>query len=273
MAQSLIARLCPLALAFATLLGSVGPAQAGLFEDDEARRAILDLRQQRTQDADALAAKLAALTAQIDQLKRSLLDMNAQVELLRSDAAKQKGAEEVLARDLAEVQRHQKDMQSSVDERVRKLEPQSITLDGKTFKVDADEKRDFDEAVGRLRGADFAGGAAGLQGLLQRNPNTGYKESIRYWLGNAHYGLREYKEAIAAFKTLVDQSPDHSRAPEALLSIANCQVELKDNEAARKSLEQVVKQYPQSEAAATARDRLLTMPAANAGGKPRKAAK
>jgi tol-pal system protein YbgF len=271
-APTLTARLRPWALVLATLFGSVGAAHAGLFEDDEARRAILDLRQQRTQDADAQAAKIAALTSQIDQLKRSLLDMNAQLEQLRSDAAKQRGSEEVLARDVAELQRRQKDMQSSVDERVRKLEPQSVTLDGKTFKADADEKRDFDDAVGRLRGADFAGGAAGLQSLLQRNPNTGYKESIRYWLGNAHYGLRDYKEAIANFKALVDQSPDHSRAPEALLSIANCQVELKDNDAARKTLEQVIKQYPQAEAAATARDRLLTMPPASVPSK-RKSAK
>lgn len=264
-------QLRPWVLVVSTLFGAVPVAHAGLFEDDEARRAILELRQQRAQDVEAQNARIAALTTQIDQLKRSLLDLNAQVEQLRTEVARQRGNDEVLARDLAEVQRRLQDTQTSVDQRVRQLEPQTITLDGKTFKVEPDEKRDFDEALGRLRGADFAGGVAGLKGLLQRNPNTGYKESIRYWLGNAHYGLREYKEAIASFKLLVDQTPDHSRAPEALLSIANCQIELKEGEAARKTLEQVIKQYPQSEAAAAARDRLLTMPSSAA--KPRRSAK
>jgi len=48
----------------------------------------------------------------------------------------------------------------------------------------------------------------------------------------------------------------HPRAPEALLSIANCQVELKESKAARKTLEDLVKDFPQSEAAAAAKERL-----------------
>ena len=48
----------------------------------------------------------------------------------------------------------------------------------------------------------------------------------------------------------------HPRAPEAVLSIANCQIELKDNAGARRSLDQLIKTYPQSEAAAAAKERL-----------------
>jgi tol-pal system protein YbgF len=267
-------------VSLAVLMLAGAQAHAGLFEDDEARRAITELRQQRTVDQDAAKAQSEALNAQIDQLKRSLLDMNAQLEQLRADIAKLRGQDEVLARDIAELQRKQKDVQSSIEDRVRKLEPQPITLDGKAFKVDPDEKREFDEAMGRMRAADFAGGAAGMNGLLQRYPGTGYRESAWYWLGNAHYGLRQYKEAIAAFKMLVDASPDHQRSSEALLSIANCFIELKDPDTARKTLGLVISQYPQAEAAQAARDRLATLPAAPApaaaapaapAAKPRKA--
>lgn len=244
-------------------------AHAGVFDDDEARRAILDLRQQRVQDNESLNAQLKALNAQVDVLKRSLLEMNSTIEQLRSELAASRGGSEVLQRDVAELQRKQKDAQTSLDERMRKLEPQSITLDGKTFQADADEKRDFDEALARLRAADFGAGSAALNGFLKRYPNTGYRESAQYWLGNAYYGLRAYKDAVAAFKVLADTAPQHARTPEALLSIANCQVELKDSDAARRVLEQLVKQYPQTEAAQAARDRLLTMSPAPAA-KPRK---
>lgn len=263
------ARWCALSLAVAAAFAAP-VSHAGLFEDEDARRAILELRNQRTQDTEASNAKLQALSAQIDQLKRSLLDMNTQMEQLRNELAKTRGAEELLIRDVTELQRRQKDLQGTLDERVRKLEPQSITLDGKTFKADAEEKRAFDDALGRLRAADFAAGAAGLNGLLQAHPGTGYRESAWYWLGNAHYGLRDYKASITAFRMLVDRAPDHARAPEALLSIANCYSELRDNEGARKTLEQLIKQYPQSEPAQAARDRLLTMPASS-GSKSRKA--
>jgi tol-pal system protein YbgF len=264
-----LGRLRPLTWAVLALLGMAGSAHAGLFEDDEARRAIVEMRMQRSQDSEAATAKLNALSSQVDQLKRSLLDMNAQLEQLRGELARQQGANEVLTQSVTELQRKQKDVQGALDERVRKLEPQPVTLDGKTFKVDPDEKRLFDESLARLRAADFAGGAAGLNSLLQRYPATGYRESALYWLGNAHYGLREYKESIASFKQLLERAPDHARAPEALLSIANCYGELKDNENTRKTLEMLIKQYPQTEAAQAARDRLLTMPAA--GEKKRKA--
>lgn len=252
-------RLRPLAAMALLMAGLSNLAHASLFEDDEARRAILEMRQQRTQDADALNAKLNALNAQVDQLKRSLLDMNAQIETLRGDLARQRGQNEVLTRDLSDVQQQQQDTRSTLDARMRKLEPQPVTLDGKTFQVDPDEKQAFDESLARLRGADFAAGAAGLNGLLQRYPSTGYRESAWYWLGNAYYGLRDYKQAIAHFKQVVDEAPAHQRAPESLLSIANCYGELKETTLARKTLEQLIKAYPQTEAAQAARDRLLTM--------------
>ncbi len=230
-------------------------SHAGIFDDDEARRAILEMRQQRKQDD----ARLQALSDQVDQLRRSLLEMNSQIEQLRGEVATQRGNVELLQRDASELQRKQKDAQSAIDERMRKLEPQSVTVDGKTFLADADEKRAFDEAIARLRATDFAGGAQALNAFLKRYPETGFAESAQYWLGNAYYGLRDYKEAIKAFRGLVDRSPDHLRTPEAMLSIANCQTELKDNEAARRTLEQLVKQHPQTEAAQAARDRLLLL--------------
>jgi tol-pal system protein YbgF len=247
-----------LALAAGLMAGAVSlPAQAGIFDDDEARRAILELRTNRTADQEAVNAKLSALSAQLDTLRRSMLEINAQLEQMKSDMANQRGQGEVIARDVAEMQRRQKDLQQGLTERVAKLEPQSVTLDGKTFMADADEKREFEEAIARMRQADFAGGAQALNAFQKKYPGTGYKESLLYWLGNAHYGLRDYKDAITQFRSLLALSPQHMRAPEALLSIANCQSELKDAKAARKTTEDLVKSYPDSEAAQVARERLM----------------
>jgi hypothetical protein len=52
---------------------------------------------------------------------------------------------------------------------------------------------------------------------------------VLFWLGNAYYGKRDYKNAIVSFRSLRRPTRTAARAPEALLSIANCQVELKDN--------------------------------------------
>ncbi len=238
------------------LLAFSASSRAGLFSDDEARQAILDLRTRVDTIDDAQKNKLTQLNDKLDQLRNSVLELNNQLEQLRADLAKQRGQNELLARDVAELQRKQKDLQQGVDERVSKLEPQSLTLDGKTFVVDPEEKRSYDEAIGRLRQADFEGAANGLSALLKRYPNTGLRESTLFWLGNAQYGKRDYKESIASFRALLASAPEHIRAPEALLAIANCEIELKDAKAARRTLDELIKRYPKSEAAAAARERL-----------------
>jgi tol-pal system protein YbgF len=254
-----LARAGVLALA----LGALGPAQAGLFDDDEARKAILDLRARITAGDDAakvrineLAALQAQTTEQLQQLRRTLVELNALIESQRDEIARMRGAQEQLLRDVAELQRKQRDSVAGVEERLRKIEPQQVTVDGKEFLVDPEEKRAYEEAIALLRSGDFDRAASALSAFTRRYPGSGYIDSARFWLGNALYGKRDYKEAIATFRALVNSAPDHPRAAEALLAVANCQVEMKDVKSARRTLDDLLKTYPKSEAAAAGRERL-----------------
>jgi len=196
---------------------------------------------------------------QLSQLKRSLLDLNNQLESVRAELARMRGQDEQLARDVAELQRRSKDAQSGIDERIRKLEPVSVTLDDKQFLADPEEKRQYDEAFALIRKGDFGAASAGLSGFLKRYPLSGYADSATFWLGNAQYGQRQYKEAIASFRTLLAGNPAHPKAPEAMLAIANCQIELKESKAARKTIGDLVQAYPKSEAAQAGRERLASL--------------
>ena len=247
------------AVAAAIALFALPSAHAGLFDDDEARRAILDIRTRIEQGSERQRIGQQQLTEQIDQLRKGMLDLNNQLEQVRSDNAKLRGQNEQLARDLSEVQRKQKDLQSGVDDRIRKFEPQKVAQDGKEFTVEPDEKRQYDEAMELLRKSDFAGTANALTAFRKRFPASGYSESVLFWLGNAQYGVRQYKEAITSFRSLVSTAPDHPKAPEALLAIANCQAELKDGKGARKTIDELLKAYPKSEAAQAGRERLASL--------------
>ena len=252
-------------LAAALMMGN-GAARAGLFDDEEARKAILDIRTRIQNNDDSSRTKLGELTAanaalleQVTQLRRSLLDLNTQLEAQRSDAAKLRGGQEQLARDVAELQRSVKDVSKGLDDRLRLMEPQKVSIDGKDFTADPDEKRSHDNAMAALRTGDFDKASSGLAAFLQRYPSTGYAESARFWLGNALYGQKNYKEAIAVFRALVTSAPGHPRTPEAMLAMANCQIEMKDNRSARKTIDDLVKAYPASEAATAGKERLSTL--------------
>jgi tol-pal system protein YbgF len=237
-------------------------AQAQLFPDNEARKAILELRAAD----EALGKRLTEVAGvnkdlldQVQQLRRSLLDLNNQLEALRADLARQRGANEQLARDVAELQRQQKDVVAGVNDRIRKLEPQKVAVDGKEFLADADEKRLYDEAFALVRSGDFAGAVTAFNNFSRRYPGSGYVDSVRFWLGNAQYGKRDYKDAIASFRAFIAGAPEHSRVPEAMLAVANCQAEMKDSKGARVTLADLLKRFPQSEAAQAGKERLAAL--------------
>lgn len=230
----------------------VSTGHAALFEDDEARRAILELRQR----VDVLQQVNQRSGDDNSQVRRSLLDLQTQIETLRMEHAKLRGQNEQLLRDVADLQRRQKDIAQGVDERLRQFEPVKVTVDGLEFQADADEKRDFEAALAVFRAGKFADAKTAFAGFVRQYPRSGYLPSARFWLGNAQYAAREYKEAIGNFKMLLSEAPDHARAPEAALSIANCQIELKETRTARKTLEDLLRDYPQSEAAVAAKERL-----------------
>jgi len=236
------------ALAAALLCASAG-SQAALFEDDEARKAILDLRQR----VEAVRQQTdQRLTDENGQLRRSLLDLQTQIEQMRGDLARMTGQNEQLTRAVSELQ----SKQTTIDDRLKQNEPSKVTVDGREFNADPREKADFEAALGVFRAGQFAQAQTAFAEFVKRYPQSGYNASALFWLGNAQYATRNYNEAIANFRSMLSQAPDHAKAPEAVLSIANCQIELKDTRAARRTLEDLTKAYPQSEAAQAGRERL-----------------
>jgi tol-pal system protein YbgF len=235
-----------------SLVASAG-ARAALFEDGEARQAIIDLRQK-------VEANRANQQQQIDQatadIRRSLLELQQQMEALRQEIARLNGVNEQLAKQLSDMQRQQKDLAQGVDDRLRKFEPAKVTVDGKEFIADPQESTAYEAALATFRKGDFPGAQAQFADFIKRYPQSGFRPTALFWLGNSQYANRDYKGAIVNFRELLNSAPDNSRAPEALLSIANCQIELKDNAGARRTLNDLAKTYPQSEAAGAAKERL-----------------
>ena len=99
---------------FSLTLGTAVVAQAALFEDDEARRAILDLRQK----LDVTQQGLKSQADDIAVLRRALFELQNQIEALKAEQSALRGANEQLLRELAEMQRLS-----------RRLIPAGTTLD------------------------------------------------------------------------------------------------------------------------------------------------
>lgn len=242
------------AAALAALASIPLQAQAGLFDDDEARRAILDMRNRTEAVAREMNERLAGKAD-----KAALLELVNQNEQLRQEIARLRGQVEVLTNELANAQQRQKDFYVDLDNRLRKMEPQKMTVDGREVNVEQGEQRTYDAALAFFKAGDYRNAGAAFADFLRRFPQSGYAASAQYWLGNTYYAQRDYRNAISAQQAVVRNYADSPKAPDAMLNIASCYIELKDKPAARKTLDSLIAKYGDSEAAKTAKERLATL--------------
>ncbi len=231
------------------------PVYAGVFDDDGARQAIIDLRAK----VDANQKEIDQRLDKLEAAQGGQLDLANQIEALRQDMARLRGQIELLTNSVANQEKRERDFYADLDARLRKLEPQQVTIDGKTTFVDVAETRAFDSALALFKNSDFKGAISAFDSFVRQYPNSPYTPGAQYWLGTSYYATRDFKTAIATQQTLVKNWPDSPRAAEALLNIASSQADLGDKKAARKTLDQIIATYPDSEAAGVARERAGTL--------------
>ena len=235
------------------------PAYAQLFSDSDARKAILELRARLGDQERALQQKDVELAARLERLEtaqRNQLELANQTETLRQEIARLRGQIEALTNEVATLQKRNRDLYGDLDARLKKMEPSSVSVEGRAVAVERNEQAAYEAALAQFRASDFKGALAAFQQFVARYPQSAYTPVAHYWIGSAHYAMKEYKSAIAAQQILVDRYQDSTRAPDALVSIAESQLQLGDKRSANRTLGRVIKEYPDSEAAKVARERL-----------------
>lgn len=233
-------------------------AGAALFDDDEARRQISVLRSQVESGQRAVDDRLGRLEAAV-QDRRALLDLSALIDALRQDMSRLRGQVEVLVNQTETMERRQRDLYVDLDARMRKLEQSQAQVQEKILAPEreaAKEKEIYEAGLNQFKQGNYGASIAAFQNFMSAYPSSQLAPSAQYWIGNAHYALRDFKSAITAQQKVVQTWPDNSKAPDALLNIASSQLESGDAKGARETLQQLVKRYPTSPAAEQAKQRL-----------------
>lgn len=221
-------------------------AQAGLFDDDEARARV-----------DKLRADVAELAKRVDVASKNQLDFANQFEALRSDISKLRGQVEVVTYELEAAQKRQKDFYVDLDSRLRKLE--TATAEANPGAVAADpaaETRDYEAALTAFRGARYKDAHNGFAAFIKAWPKSAFQPSAHYWAASSLYQLKDHARAAELFGTVATTWPDDAKAPDALLNQANALYAAGDSRGGRKVLEALVAKYPASNAAQGAKLRL-----------------
>ena len=222
---------------------ALSQAHAGLFDDEEARLRINQMRSEYNARLDKLEAGA-----------RAQIELANQIEQLKTEIARLRGENEVLGNDLANANKRQKDFYVDLDNRLRKIEPQA-TADAPppapAAALDpAAESSEYEAALTQLRGGKYR------QAATKNYPNSSFQPNAHFWCASALYQLKDNAGAAEHYAKVANQWPDDTRAPDALLGLASTQQARNDAVAATKTLEKLVAKYPSSSAATIARQRL-----------------
>jgi tol-pal system protein YbgF len=218
-------------------LGSSNSAWA-LFSDDEARKAILDLRK---------------------SLATTQLELQGQIEKLKADNAELRGKIEDLEKQSDDINSSQKTYYQDLDNRLGNFEPRTVTIEGVSGTVQPSEKKAYDDALKTFQAGNLKKAEEGFAAFTAKYPKSPYLPLALYWSGNSKYANKDYAGAMSQLQSLIKKYPSHPRVPAAMVTLGNSQLESGNKAAAKKTFSDIVAKYPDTEAAKDAQQLLTTI--------------
>jgi tol-pal system protein YbgF len=193
------------------------------FTDDEARKAILDLRQQiRTMN---------------EANQRARIQLSDQIEALGQEIVRLRGDLEQLGRPTG----------AGGAAGGRPTDPRS---------QDPREQAAFEQSIESYRKAQYKETVQNLTAFLTLYPDSKLAPTAQFYLGSSRFMTKDFKGAITTLQAMVQKFPTEPRAADALLMVASSQIELNNRAGAKTTLQRIVKDYKGTPAADTATKRL-----------------
>jgi tol-pal system protein YbgF len=217
-------------------LGALFSSNAwAIFSDDDARKAILEMRKS------------------VQASQGAILDLQNQIEKLRTENAQLRGQIETLQKQTDDLTKNQKTYYQDLDNRLTRFEPQTVEVEGVTGEVQPGERAAYEEALNAFQNNQLKKADADLNAFIRKYPSSPYLPLTLFWSGNTKYALKDYNGSINQLQTLITRFPGHQRVPAAILTLGNANLESGKKAVAKKVLSDLITKYPDSEAAKEAK--------------------
>ena len=118
------------------------------------------------------------------------------------------------------------------------------------------DKVEYERLLALFRDGDLDGARQGFAVFLRDYQNSELSPNARYWLGEAHYGKKDYKQAIDSYDRVELDFPRSEKVPSAILKKGYAYLAMKDKKRASSAFKQVVTLYPRTPEAGKASDKL-----------------
>jgi len=267
----------------------VQPQQVDLIEREQ-RRLRGDTGQVQTSletvraDVNSVRSSLADTRANLQQLQREFGVLRERIEETRHQVGRQIGE---TARDgdqrvrdlearvgkLSETLKAQEASLKSRDEEVKQLRESLQLLQNAASSAAKNEvvivdsatgesalvKKDYELGWQAMEKRDYRLAISRFKEFLKKHPRSNLADNAQYWIGESHYGLREFDQAIIEFDAVRRRYPQGEKVPAALLKQGYAFAELGEKVNARLLLQEVMEKFPETPEAAKAKMRLKSI--------------
>jgi len=103
---------------------------------------------------------------------------------------------------------------------------------------------------------EFSAAREQFKAFLAVYPKGELSDNAHFWIGECYYSEKDYEKAIIAYDDVIKQFPKGDKVPSALLKQALCWLTLGDKTFAQTLLEQVMREYPNTQQAKIAKEKL-----------------
>jgi tol-pal system protein YbgF len=121
------------------------------------------------------------------------------------------------------------------------------------------DRAEYERILAYFKEGNLDGSRDGFSAFLVEYPNSDLAPNARYWLGECHYGKKDYKQAIESYDRVELDYPQSEKVPAAILKKGFAYLALKDKKRASSAFKQVVTLYPKTPEAGKAYDKLNQM--------------
>jgi len=186
--------------------------------DDEARKAILELR------------------VQLKATVQTVQEQQNQITQLNEALAKLRGQHDVTANTVGQLKADQSATYDSVDKRLVALEPIPIEVQTQTS---------YDAAALLLENKDYAAALKAFDAHAKKFPQSAQMADVRYSQGFAAFALNNQKLAVQHLTRFTEQYATHAKMPDALFVLGNAQLTLNKKPDASATFKKLIAAFPE----------------------------
>ena len=240
-----------------------------------------DLKALRTELNQQMEAKFAAADTRLDDrvsavqnaqakntedlaaLRKATANTGVNISDLRDQVQQLRGQVETLKKETARDPKKDAEVQEKIDHLLVKINFIENFLAGAADSAASGKDQGkqgkaavYAAAYSTFKNGQYTKAREAFQDFLTAHPTGEYSDNAQFWIGECYFFEKNYEKAILEYEKVTKKFPSSNKVPYALLKQGLCFQNLGDKVSARLLLQQVIKDYPNTNQARIARSKL-----------------